>query len=83
MWKVMYDHKVAGLPVSTSFLVKKGEAYVMSTGDPVTGTRNPTVLMHPEDWMIAQNNGRFPFWTRHMAGVSEAERDRRLRKRNR
>jgi hypothetical protein len=56
-----------GVAIQTSFEVPRG--VVMRTR---IGAR-----MHPADWMRLRNNGRTPMWTRHMAGVTEAERDRR------
>lgn len=38
------------------------------------------IIVHPSVWMRIKHNG-VPFWTRHMAGVREAERDQRKFKR--
>lgn len=34
------------------------------------------IFAHPSTVMVMKH-GRTPYWTRHMVGVSEAERDRR------
>jgi hypothetical protein len=35
-----------------------------------------TVYVHPSYWMMIKHN-RTPYWTHHMRGVHEADRDRR------
>lgn len=35
------------------------------------------ILVHPSTGMALRHGGRPPFWTRHMLGVREAERDKR------
>jgi hypothetical protein len=65
----MWDHKIMGMPVTTSYSVPKGEVYVI-------GAQFKNILLHPWTYEVLKH-GRTPLWTRHMAGVSEAERDRR------
>lgn len=57
-----------GVAIQTSFEIPRGMVERTRIG----------ARMHPSDHMELRNNGRTPLWTRHMTGVIEAERDRRL-----
>ena len=64
----------AGMPIITSHLVEQRMAFVM------LGRNAHCVVMNLTDFnnTLKWPNGRPPFWTRNMAGVREAARDRRL-----
>lgn len=55
---------IKGVLIRTSFEVPRGQLQQNRWG----------ITMHPHDWMVMRNNGRVPFYTRHMLGVHEAER---------
>lgn len=63
-----------GLPIFSSWVCPKDAMLIMQ--DP--GFDSQTIFVHP--WFDIQSmEFRPPFWTRHMAGVREAERARRAR----
>lgn len=60
------------------WLAPRGQVFLMN--DPAKPGR-PTVVLHPSTMMEMKHGGRTPLWTRHMAGVREAERDGRKQRR--
>ena len=57
--------------VDAGFNVPRGEPVVIGLN----------MFCHTADYWTQQHKGGFPLYTRHMLGVSEAERDRRKRAR--
>lgn len=57
-------------PKDTVFMVSDKREFSFREG-------GPAVIAHPATAMMLRHGGRTPFWTRHMSGVKEAERDRR------
>lgn len=61
--------QLVGIPVIEDWYVPRGQVVQM------LGLK---ILIHPATMMELRHGGRPPFYTSHMLGVREAERDRRL-----
>jgi hypothetical protein len=57
---------INGIPIIESWYTPRDQIFLVDN----------RIVGHPST-IMAMKHGRTPLWTRHMLGVSEAERDRR------